>query len=86
MQENASIISVPYDLPGLQVGSLFIIPSGIDNAVGRLFRCVKLSNIMIYPASISCEIVPEYENTFVKSLHSHKNSSFTLLNSEEVDD
>lgn len=86
LQENASIISVPYDLPGLQVGSLFIVPSGIDNSEGRLFRCVKLSNIMIYPASVSCEIVPEYENTYVNSLHSHKHSSFNLLNSEEVDD
>ncbi len=83
LQENASIIHVPYDTPGLQVGCLFIVPSGIDDGKGRLFRCTKLTNIMVYPASIACEIVPEYENTFRKSLKSHKNNSFNLLNGEE---
>jgi hypothetical protein len=83
LQENASIIHVPYDTPGLQVGCLFIVPSGLDDGKGRLFRCTKLSNIMIYPASVACEIVPEYENTFRKSLKSHKNNSFNLLNGEE---
>ena len=58
------IISVPYDLEGLQQGALFIVPSGLDDGKGRVFRCTKLSNIMVYPASVSCEIVPEYENTF----------------------
>ena len=47
LQENASIIHVPYDTPGLQVGCLFIVPSGIDDGKGRLFSCVKLSNINI---------------------------------------
>jgi hypothetical protein len=83
LQENASIIHVPYDTPGLQVGCLFVVPSGLDGGKGRLFRCTKLSNIMVYPASIACEIVPEYENTFRKSLKSHKNNSFNLLNGEE---
>ena len=32
LQENSSIIHVPYDLPNLQVGALFIIPSGLDKA------------------------------------------------------
>jgi hypothetical protein len=83
LQENASIIHVPYDTPGLQVGCLFIVPSGLDDGKGRLFRCTKISNIMVYPASIACEIVPEYRNTFSPSLKSHRNSSFNLLNTEE---
>ena len=86
LQEGASIIHVPYDTPGLQVGCLFIVPSGLDDGKGRLFRCTKLTNIMVYPASIACEIVPEYENTFRKSLKSHKNNSFNLLNGEEEDE
>jgi hypothetical protein len=86
LQENASIIHVPYDTPGLQVGCLFIVPSGLDDGKGRLFRCTKLTNIMVYPASIACEIMPEYENTFRKSLKSHKNDSFNLLNGEEEDE
>ena len=83
LQENASIIHVPYDLPKLEVGCLFIIPSGLDDGKGRLFRCTKLSNIMVYPASVACEIVPEYENTYRQSLNSFKNSSYNLLNEEE---
>lgn len=85
LQESESIIHVPYDLEGIQQGALFIIPSGIDNAVGRLFRVSKLSNIMIYPASIACQIAPEYENTYEKSQSDFKHTSFNLLNDEDED-
>lgn len=83
LQESSSLMSVPYDLTGIQAGALFIVPSGIDSATGRLFRVVKLSNIMIYPASITCEIVPEYEDTYEPSLQNHQTDSFNLLNEED---
>lgn len=83
LQEHSSIIHVRYDLPKIQVGCLFLIPSGLDNAQGRLFRVTKLTNGIVYPASITCEIVPEYENTFEESSFDHKNNSFTLLEEEE---
>lgn len=83
LQENASIIHVRYDLENIQQGALFIIPSGIDNAQGRLFRVSKISNIMIYPYSVTCEIVPEYENTFDNSLFDHSTNSTNLLADEE---
>lgn len=82
LQESSSIIHVPYDLEGLQQGALFIIPSGIDNAVGRLFRVVKLTNSIIYPASIVCEIVPEFESEFEQSNLTYKHSNFNLLNED----
>lgn len=85
LQENASLISVPYDLEKLQVGSIFIVPSGIDNSKGRVFRVVSMRNSMIYPSSITCEIVPEYENTFSSDQYDFKNSSFNLLNDESED-
>ncbi len=80
LQEEASIIHVPYDLEGLQQGALFIVPSGIDGAVGRLFKVVKMSNSIIYPASMTCEIVPEFENEFVPENLTHKHTDFNLLN------
>lgn len=83
LQQNASIIHVAYDLPNLQQGSLFIVPSGLDHGKGRLFRVVRLTNSIVYPASISCEIVPEYENTFDKSSFNYKHSSLNLLTEEE---
>lgn len=85
LQENASIISVPYDLVGLQTGSIFIVPSGIDSTKGRVFRVVKMRVSMMYPSAITCEIVPEYENTFSSGEYSYKDSSFNLLNDEEED-
>jgi hypothetical protein len=81
--ESMSVIYVPYDLEKLQVGALFIIPSGIDDSKGRLFRVVRMSTTMIYPASISCMLVPEYESTFEKSQIDHEKNNFNLLNTEE---
>lgn len=83
LQQNSSIIHVPYNLPNLQQGALFIIPSGIDNAQGRLFRVVNMSTTMVYPASISCEIVPEYENTYMAETNDdYVHSTDNLLNEE----
>lgn len=84
LQDGASIIHVDYDLPELQQGALFIIPSGLDTGKGRLFRVVKLMNSIVYPASITCQIVPEYEDTFIpETSYDYVNNSFTLLNEEE---
>ena len=83
LQEDASIIHLPYDLEGLQKDALVIVPSGIDGTEGRVFRIVRMSNIMIYPASFACEIVPEYEDTFDKSQLTHAKDNFNLLNEEE---
>lgn len=83
LSESASIISVPYDLKGLQQGSLFIIPSAFDKTQGRLFRVVEITGIMIYPCSLTCKLVPELENTFTENTYLHKTNSFNLLNREE---
>ncbi len=88
LQEGASIIHVPYDLPGLQTGALFEVPSGIDNGKGRVFRVISLSNIMIYPASISCEIALEYESNDEPRLiyAAHEKEDMPLLIDREDDD
>ena len=80
---EAHVISVPYDLNGVQIGSLFYIPSAFDNTEDRLFRVVEMSSIMIYPASLTCRLVPEYINTFSNNLFDHKRNSFNILRSEE---
>lgn len=85
LSKDASVISVPYDLDGIQQGSLFYLPSAFDNTRSRLFRVVEISSIMIYPASLTCKIVPEYETTFSTNLFDHKRNSFNLLRTEEPD-
>lgn len=87
LQENSSIIHVPYDLENLEVGALFEIPSGLDNAKPRTFRVISMQNIMVYPASIACEIAPEYMDTDEKTLTRDFNkSNITMLVDYEEDD
>lgn len=82
LQDSASLIHVRYDLPDIQQGALFIVPSGLDNAKGRLFRVVQLSNSMIYPASITCEIVPEYIDIMDRSLSDHEDNSINIISQD----
>lgn len=83
LDDTSSIIHVDYDLPNLQQGALFIIPSGLDDAKGRLFRVSKLTNSIVYPASVTCEIVPEYEDIIDKDqLNDFRNSEFNAINEE----
>lgn len=88
LQEGSSIIHVPYDLPDLQVGALFEVPSGLDNSKGRVFRVISMSNIMIYPASIACEIALEYESNDEQHLitAAHEKEDMPLLIDREDDD
>lgn len=80
---TSSVISVPYDLEGIQQGSLFYVPSAFDNTEDRLFRVIELSSIMIYPASLSCRIVPEFNNTAEADIQDFRQSSFNILRKEE---
>ncbi len=88
LQEGSSMIHVPYDLPDLQVGALFEVPSGLDNGKGRLFRVISMSNIMIYPASIACEIALEYKSNDEQHLitTAHEKEDMPLLIDREDDD
>lgn len=83
LSDSNSIIHVPYDLKELQQGSLFIIPSGLDNSQGRVFKVVKMSTISVYPASIVCEIGPVWENSFEQSSLLFNASNFNLLTNDE---
>lgn len=76
----------PYDVPDIQVGCLVLIPSGLDNAPPRLFRISRMSNIMIYPTSITCELVPEYVDSLPKSqIEDFRTTSMNVL-AKDVDD
>ena len=88
LQEGSSIIHVPYDLPNLQAGALFEVPSGLDTGKGRLFRVISMSNIMIYPASIACEIALEYESNDEQHLitAAYEKDDMPLLIDKEDDD
>lgn len=87
LQEGSSIIHVPYDLHDLQVGCLFEVPSGIDSADARIFRVISMQNIMVYPASIACEIALEYKDIDEPVLHTNfTHNTLPLLIDNEEDD
>lgn len=81
LMTEAALIHMPYDLEGLQVGGLVEVPSAFEGAKPRLFRIVEMYTIMIYPASVTCRIVPEYKNTSQRSeVEDFSFSNFNLLN------
>lgn len=79
LQENSSLIQVPYDLHDLQIGALFIVPSGLDNAKGRVFRVISMNNIAVYPPYITCELAPVYENSFDRGQLQHTDNNMNIL-------
>ena len=79
LQENSSIIEVPYDLKNLQIGALFILPGALDGAKGRVFKVISMETIGVYPASILCEIAPVYEDSFDRGKISHTDDDMNLL-------
>mgnify|MGYP004534428077 CR=1 FL=1 len=86
LNDTATVIHVPYDLKGLQAGALFIIPSGLDNTQGRVFKVLRMSSISIYPASIACELGPVLINRDEKSLTGDfKQTNFNMLDDESED-
>jgi hypothetical protein len=87
LQEANSLIHVPYDLDGVQAGSLFIIPSGLDSTTGRVFKVIRMSNIAVYPSEIVCEIGPVFNSTFEPvNLHDFTSTNFNLLAQEDNED
>lgn len=85
LDESASLIEVPYDLPGIQAGALFIIPSGLDNAKGRVFKVNSMENIAVFPSSIICEIYPVYEDSFDRGQFQHNDNDMNLLSEVSTD-
>lgn len=83
MADSSVIIHVPYDLKGLQAGALFIIPSGLDNTEGRVFKVLRMGSIALYPASISCELGPVMINQDdPATVHDFEHSNFNMLDGE----
>lgn len=84
LSDATSVIHVPYDIPELQAGCLFIIPAGLDHAEARIFKVLRMTNIAIYPASIACELGPVLVNADERAAtNDFRNTNFNLLSEEE---
>lgn len=85
LQEGETLIHVPYDVPRLEKGGIFEIPSGIDNTPSRKFRILRTRMSMIYPSEIVCHIAPLWTSEYNESASIHKDNNFDLLYTEEDD-
>ena len=85
LQESVSIVHLPYDTPRLQKDALVIVPSGIDNSEGRIFRILRMSTTCIFPASVACQIAPVWKNDFEHGQMDHSDNNFNLLKEDEED-
>lgn len=56
--EVQPIVDIIYDLPGIQVGCLISIKDPLNPKKGRLFKITKMSVGILYPASVTCQLVP----------------------------
>lgn len=78
------VIHVPYDTPDLESGCIFIIPSHLDGAQGRVFKVLDMHTSTIYPASIACTLGPVLKTDFERSqVQDFKQNNFNLLKEEE---
>lgn len=84
--DSNPVIHVPYNLKGLQIGSLFIIPNPLNREQGRVFKVIEMSTIAIYPASVSCIIGPLLVNNSEKAEHDYTKSNFNLITGEDEED
>ena len=83
LSDSTTVIHVPYDLTGIQAGALFIIPSGLDKAEGRVFKVLRMKTSPFYPASIACELGPVLKSQFERSqVTDFKQTDFNLLSDE----
>ena len=84
LAESSVVIHVPYDLKHLQVGAIFDLPAGLDNASDRRYRVLRISNVAVYPASVACELGPLLPNTLDREkIEDFDDSTFNLLDGEE---
>ena len=84
LTETPPIIHLPYDLPGIQVGGIVIVPSGVDNTQGRVFRIIAMDlSAMIYPSTVVCKLAPEYKSSVEREELNHKDNNFSVLIQDE---
>ena len=85
LTDTPPIIHLPYDLPNIQVGGLVIVPSGVDNTQGRVFRIIDMDlSSMLYPSTVVCKLAPEYKSSMEKQDLNHKDNNFNILMQNEV--
>ena len=74
------IIHVDFDLPGIEVGCLFNIKDPLRRDSGRMFRITKMSAGILYPATLTCQIVAIVGDDIEETTDPYDGNSSIFLN------
>lgn len=86
LDKEQPIVHVDYDLPGIARGAVFKIKDPLSVTDGRLFRVTKMSVGILYPASISCQIVAVLGKEPEETLNPYNGPKSIFLNKKEGTD
>ena len=83
--ETCPILHVPYDLPNLERGCMFIIQSGVDSNVGRVFKVLEFKNDAMYPYALAVKLGPVIASDFDRTKMDHSDNDFSVFKDIDSD-
>ena len=84
LEPGASLIHVAFDTPGIAFGALYEIKDPLSPDSGRLFRITKLQTGILYPVSISCQVVPVVGTEPEQTVKPYEGNKSIFLNTEKA--
>lgn len=78
------LIQAPFDIPNLQKGCLFILPSPEPLSESRVFKVVDIQVDQVMPDSWYCHVAPKLEEQYaIKTEEDYKDQSYSFLRIDE---
>lgn len=85
-QDSHPLVHLQFDLSGLQVGCVIEIKDPLTVDKGRLFRITKMSTGIIYPASVTCQLVPIVGTNPEETTDPYEGKRSVFLDKKEQED
>lgn len=85
LDQQASLINVLFTTPGISVGCLYDIKDPLTPDRGRLFRVTKLQTGILYPAYVTCQIVPVMGTAPEETVDPYQGNKSIFLDKQEGD-
>lgn len=86
LDTGASLIHVAYNTPGIAFGALYEVKDPLTPDTGRLFRVTKLSVGILYPAMVTCQIVPVVGEDPEETVQPYEGHKSIILDNDKLED